>query len=238
MDEKNDAVQTDTEKDTQQDSSLDTNQAEDTHSSGGDNNQDAASKEVKEPPFHEHPRFKELIDENRSLKEFRSKYEPILSKFQPDSKEDIPAWFGGNDEAWKLYKGDQEKREESIAKKAIESWEARTSREKALYQEATKHFEDSVAEVEKGGYKVDKNRLLKITEERKLVDDKGRWNYKAGAEILELQDLKKSAEKNATEEAKDGVRKKIIDISKSEKSVDIKAKDYKTNEDFQKGRPW
>jgi hypothetical protein len=237
MDEEKDGIITDdTEDTTSAESSTETNEADSTQSSEGDNSQDAPKEQP--VPFHEHPRFKELIEENKNLKGFKEKYEPILSKLQPSEDVEVPPWFGGNKEAYKMFLADMGKREENIRQQAVKEFETKTERDKTLYQEAQSHFEKSVAEVEASGIKVDKNRLLKITEQYSLVDTQGRWNYKAAAEIIKAQDAAKIASRTEAESVKDEKNKQIIDLSKKEKSVEPKSKDYRTNEDFENSKPW
>lgn len=239
MDEKDLTVST--EKDTSTDSSSETNQEADTQSSDGDNNQTVK----KEPPFHEHPRWKEMLERDKTreselseLREFRKKSEPLLSKFQPDDDVEVPAWFGGDKEAYKLYKKDLANDLKRAREEAVKDVETKTQREKEAIRTAQEHFEKSFEKIKAADPNVDRNRLLSVTEKFRLVDEQGRWNWEAGYEILKAQEIVKSKAKEGEQEAKSDTVKQIIAISKSEKGSDGKPKDYKTNEDFKKGRPW
>lgn len=229
------------EKDNSVDSSTETNQGAETASSERENTQTVQ----KEPPFHEHPRWKEMQERDKAreqelkeLREFRQKSEPLLSKFQPDNDVRVPAWFGGDAEAWKLYQEDQKQLMKSLKDEAVKEFETKTQKERETLKAAQEHIEKSLEKLTSEGKKFDKNKLFSITEKYRLVDDKGNWNLEAGYEIYEAFELKNAQAKEQEQEAKSGRVKELISISKSDKSADEKPRDYKTNADFERGKPW
>ena len=84
---------------------------------------------------------------------------------------------------------------------------------------------------EESGEKVDRNKLLKIVQDKELIDSKGRWNYKAGAEFLKLSEKPR----NNTELNE---KKKLAASTTSDDKPETQPKDFKTQEDFRVNKPW
>src|SRR4051812_35843276 len=180
------------EKETPQDSSPETTITEETPSSEGEHTQDAPPQEDKLPPFHEHPRFQELIKQKSELEEkvselssFREKAEPLLSRFNPQEEVQIPSWFGGDEAAYRAYQADQAQVLEQATQKAVKAMEERTDKEQQQIKAANEYFESSIADIESQGHKVDRNKLLKFVADNELVDTQGRWAYKKGYEFMQ-----------------------------------------------------
>jgi hypothetical protein len=235
------------EKETPPAPSTETTTSEDTQSSEGDkseeksedNTQDEAPKiEEKLPPFHEHPRFKELIEENRTLKSsvselssFREKAEPLLSRFNPQEEVNIPSWFGGDETAYKAYLADQAHIVEEATQKAVKEIDERTSKEQQRIKEANEHFENSITDLEAVGNKVDRNKLLKFVNDNQLVDTEGKWNYKAGYQFMSAMEKAKADPSNLD------ARKQVAAATTSEPVAEPKKKDYQTPDSL-RGKGW
>lgn len=231
---KKDATPVGSENDNSVDSSTNSNDNGDTRSStGGD-----SAVEEKLPPFHEHPRFKEVIAENQRLKaqaedftKFKAEAEPVLSQFKP--KVEIPKWFGGDEAQWKDFNDYQNNIKENAKKEAIADWESKQQGMQTRIKEANDHFEQSVKSIESKGYKVNRDQLLKTAQDFELVDSKGRWNYLAAAEILKSQFQPKVDTEGIN-------AKKRTFSSGKDNTADQTKKDFMSGEDFRKpgNRPW
>ena len=79
---------------------------------------------------------------------------------------------------------------------------------------------------------MDRNKLLKFVLDNDLVDSKGRWNYRAGYQMMA----------GGTRATAGGIagRKQIASATTSDNSAEQKPQSYMTNVDFSKpgARPW
>lgn len=218
-----------------------------THSPDGDksNNQDDPHKDL---PFHEHPRWKQREDEwkqrfNESETRHQSELQKIREEFGTARKDnanndEIPDWFGGTQEQWDSYRKWEDEKLAKAETRAIEKLKSEKDTETKAQQEATQYMESEIATIESDktinpdGLKVDPNKLLKIVLDNDLIDSKGRWNYKAGFQIL----------KNSTKapapitDTKD--RKNLAGATNSDSKPEKKPTPFKTNEDFKRNKPW
>lgn len=218
---------------------------EDTHSADGDkNSQDDPDKEK---PFHEHPRWKEREEEwNRKFNESESRHQEdmkkILERNEPEKKElaktKIPAWFGGNQEAWDMYREDRDEEIRQAEERAVARVEGKkTSEEKAVadataYMKSELDFIATDKTINPTGVKVDPNKLLKLVIDEQLVDTQGRWNYRAAFKLLAKEAPVEKKEDTTTD------RKKLAGATTSESKGESKPATFKTSADFKKNRPW
>jgi len=245
----------DKEKDNSSDSSKDKTDTNSSGSSDQDKKEDGNKKESDN--FADHPRWKEREDdwtkrfneqETRHVDELAKLREDIDTKIagvKTDKTESIavPAWFGGDEDAWNEYLGFLEKQNEGILTKAEERALSRitakqTEEQKAI-DVATTYFNESVTAIESDrtinpdGTKVDRNKLLKFTLDNDLVDSKGRWNYRASFQLMKAGAT--SAKNDSTDE-----KKKIAAATTSENRAEEKKAGFTTSADFAKpgARPW
>ena len=235
------------EKENSADSSTEETDTNSTDSS----NQDKTRTEDKkggEENFADHPRWKEREDdwikrfneqETRHTQEISKIREDIESKFEKKREDladaDVPAWFGGDAEAWVQYKAHEDARLTQAEDNAIKRLEEKAEKQQKAIDEATNYFNDEVKALESDKElnpegKVDRNKLLKFTIENDLVDSKGRWNYRAAFKLMKAG--VSNAKNESTEE-----KKKIAVATTSEKGAEEKASNVKTSADF-KGKSW
>lgn len=206
----------------------------------------------KEVPFHDHPRWKQREEEwnsrfNSQEQRHQDDLKTIREEFTEKRRENaaqskIPSWFGGSQEQWETYKADRDAEltatEERAEKRAYEKLHSEKSNEEKATKEATDflHSEISAIENDRGlnpsGGKIDAEQLFKVVLENQLIDTQGRWNYRAGWRILAITSGTDSS-KDKTDE-----KKRIAASITSESRAESKPKSYTTSADFKKERPW
>lgn len=210
------------EKETLTESPTESNQTDESSESSAEDKAEDVKAEV---PFHEHPRFKELIEEKNTLKtelqelrSFKEQTQPLIERFTPKDEITPPAYWGGDADSYKLFLEDQRRLAQEVEDRAVQRIKAEQEGEDKRIREANEWFEKSVSDIESTGFKVDRNKLLKTAMDFELVDTQGRWNYKAAAEIL------KRDEKpiDLTE------KKQVAASATSEPTPERKPKDYLT----------
>lgn len=236
---KTEVVET-TEETTPDESSPENKSKEQTQSDEGDQNSD----ENKDVPFHQHPRWKQREEEwNKKMEErdrqWEERFSTLKSELTPPKPKDesvkIPEWFGGDENQWRAYQADQAKIIADAEERAFQRLQSTTSKESEAVKAANDWFEQSVKGIEtETGETVDRNALLETVLKHELIDSKGRWNYRAGFEILRAQ--------SGTTKAKDSNlkdRKKLANATTDgDKGGEGTKFAGKTSEDFQKERPW
>ena len=206
------------ELETTEDKSSESNKEEET---GADQNKNTAEENL---PFHEHPRFKELVSEKNKFKEeaesLKARMEEIESRLESNDEEDgsieIPAtpyWFTGSEEDWKNYYLSEEKRMSQIEERAVEKAIARIEEKQANQskeaQTYEKWVEDGLETLKESGAKFDQNKLLKIMVDYKPSDEEGSLDFNKGYEIyqlLESKDNKGSQERKIIADTKGSSR--------------------------------
>jgi hypothetical protein len=199
------------EMETPKESPTETNQTDESSDSSAEDKKQDVKAEV---PFHEHPRFKELIEEKNTLKSelqelrsFKEQTQPLIERFTPKDEITPPAYWGGDADSYKLFLEDQRRLAQEAEERAVQRIKAEREGEDKRIRDANEWFEKSVSDIESSGFKVDRNKLLKTAMDFDLVDTLGRWNYKAAAEILKRDDKpidlteKKQVAASATSEA-------------------------------------
>ncbi len=260
------AFNTDTENDNSADSSSENTNIDQTPSSEENNNTDANNQngddqngqKKDDNNLANHPRWQERENdwtkrfneqEQRHVSELakiRQEFEEKLKGFAPKTESNqtiqMPSWFGGTEEQWKEFqKWNQEAISQAKAE-AVKEIETRTGAEQKAIDDATKYLNDEVSAIESDkelnptGAKIDRNKLMKIVLDFKLVDTEGRWNYRAGWAFLRNQiSSQKNNGKNIVDE-----KKNIAGASIGDKKSDTKPPSFMTSEDFSKpgNRPW
>lgn len=223
-----------------------------TQSSEGEQTQ-TATKDENGAGFADHPRWKEREEdwkerfnkaEQRHIEElqkFREDIEAKFSKVQPkeQSNVDIPSWFGGDEAQWAEYQAYEQSRIEQAAAAARVKIESEAQEKQKQIDAATAYFEEQVSKIETDasinpdGLKVDRNKLLKFVSDNDLVDSQGRWNYKAGFQLLRL-----SGDRKVNDTLKE--RREIASITASNNKAEAKPNNFMTADDFENpgSRPW
>lgn len=228
-----------TEETTSADSSTESKQ-EDTSTSSSEGEAEKKTSDFDKYPLDKHPRWAEReADWNKRFDQQARDFESKLETLKPKQSEEkinenatIPKWFGGNDEQWKDFISFHNKGIEQAENRAIERFKSTQSAEKKAVDDANNWFQESIREIEStSGKAIDRNALLKVVQDNELIDGKGRWNYKAGWQILRAQ------QGNPTESLE--ARKKLADdTGKSSGRTEVENKNFKTSGDFKKDRPW
>lgn len=211
----------DTETDTQPESQPDTKPTDTTEdSSPSATKQD----EGRTLPFNEDPKVQDYISrqvENRIQEE-------LQKKFSPKEEVTVPPYWNGDAESFRLFQEDQRRLAAEEAENRVRALKQESETEQRRIKEANDWFEQSVADIEKEGTKVDRNKLLKKAMDEQLIDAQGRWHYKAAFRLLQAEEKEPSSNKNA--------RKQIAQVTES--VGEPSPRDYKTTDDFKRHRPW
>ncbi len=224
-------------------SSAETNENEQEPSQEGEPEKDNTPME-ENVPFHKHPRFKEIIEENKKLKDDLEKTrEDVYKKLEeskPQPTEQIPESFkklyGDSPEIWTVWK--QYLSEEKAKMKEEFFSDLRKEQEEKLKQEqikvekqkeAQKYFENQFAEIEAKDGKVDRNAIVKVLEKYHCINpDTQMYDIKAA------YDLYKQLHKPDT--AKSNIRKEIAGNTTS--SGNASQSDKKITWDALKKKSW
>lgn len=237
--------ETDTSTDSQTEIKPDEGDAD---AEGGETGEEKTSKETtqeKEPPFHEHPRFKQLIEGRKQDKEkidqLQNQLNETLSKFQTIEQQnqpiEIPKWFSnvyGEDEtAWKEYDLYQKSMRDEVKQEIEKDREGQILKQQDEAAKWQKWMNAKVQELEDEGLKFDRNELLKVVTEYRPFNAKDEIDFKKAYEILknqkELEKYKSNAEK--------GKRKAFGSLTDTDEKGEIKPLEYQTHESL-KGKDW
>ena len=255
------AFQAETGNDNPDGSSPKTNETDQTQSSGGESKPDATkdggseSKNLNTPPAERwverendwKKRFNDQeVRHTSELTKLREDFDQRFAKVSPKEtgeSPEIPQWFGGEEEAWKQYEIHTQRLIEQAIKQATEKTlntiNERTAKEQKEIDEATKWFQDEVSAMESDkelnpqGLEIDRNKLLKITLDNKIVDpDTGKWNYRLAFKLMkpaEVFQVKKDLKE----------RKNLASATISDDRIN-KPQAFKTSEDFKNPsvKPW
>lgn len=233
-----------TENETPSESQTENQQEVETQSDEGEN-----TRNEKDVPFHEHPRWKEREESwQKRFNEMEQRHQEMLAKLlqnkteEQPKKVEIPVWFVGGEEEWNDYKQSQEAIEARAVERAYKKiqeerekeMQAKAQEEKMI-KEANEYFQKNVEELKKDpqlnptGEDLDANKLLKYTMDNYFLDEKGRWDYKKAYKYMKLEEG--SVKNNAN-------RKTVAGATTSDNKGENKDREYRTSEDFKKYRPW
>lgn len=224
-----------------------------TGSSDQDNKQTDENKNGAAENLANHPRWKEREDdwksryneqEQRHIAEIGRLREEFMGKLPKDNTlgkgpVEIPPWFGGDEKQWSDFLEFNKTFVSQAKSEALKEIETKSAAEQKAIADATTYFNDQVGALEADktlnpqGEKVDRNKLLKFVLDNDLVDSQGRWNYRAGFQMMKV---------GATTAKTEGIaeRKKIAGATTSENRSETKQPTFKTSADFKKAgeRPW
>lgn len=249
--EKEDSAESSTEKTTEDQAQSQGGKKEDT----GDQKKDGQGSDE---DFAKHPRWKEREtdwtkrfndQETRHTDEIAKLREEFVGKVGDKKTEtkatalpEMPSWWGGDEQQWADYCKHQEALVAQAEERAITRITSKQTEEQKAIDDATKFMNDEVVKIESDqtinpqGEKVDRNKLLKFVLDNDLVDSKGRWNYKAGYQMM------KAGVASAKDEKKENIdeKKKVASATTSENRAETKSPNVTSSEDFKKpgARPW
>ena len=231
-----------------------TNETNQTGSSDQDKKTDA-DKTGGEDNFADHPRWKEReSDWTKRFNEQEERHTGELTKIREDIEQrfstkpadapaEVPSWFGGDEKQWQEFQSWNHalvsKAKDEARTEALKEVETKGAAKQKAIEDATTYFTETVAVIETDkainpdGTKVDRNKLLKFVLDNDLVDSKGRWNYRAGFQMMKAGVT--STKADATND-----RKQIAGATTSENRAETKPPAYMTSTDFTKpgARPW
>ncbi len=192
-------------------------------------------------PLHKDSRFKEVIVQRNS---YRDKYEALLE--QANAKETTketssnatstkPEWFkkvfGDDEEVWSGFQSMTSKAKDEAKKEALQEIEAKQTEAQDTQKRANDWVEEQVSSLKETAGDFDRNALFKVMEKYKPTDDEGNLDFKAGLEILKLQ-------QPAVKE-KSTARRQLADkLNTTSGKTESSARDYKTSADLRKMGGW
>lgn len=226
------------------------NQEDDTQSPDGDNSQGAP----KDPPFHEHPAWKEREEswtkrfndqEVRHQTELTEAITGIRKEFGEARKQNaeatqIPAWFGGDQAQWDAYRADRDQELKTAEDRAYERLKSEGTQSQKAVEDATQWLQSEVSAIETdrslnpAGTKIDAEKLFKVAFDNQLVDTQGRWNYRAAYRLMTAGSQAAPAPKPAAT-----AKKREAAETTSEQRAETQPAPFKTSADFKGNkRPW
>ncbi len=166
----------------------------------------------KEPPFHKHPRFKQLTDENRTMKEKLDSLTETLNELREQKApkdESVPPefayLFGDNKEAWQAYRQFDDKRFAEFKNQVIQELQGQQQQQEQQSQYWDNWVKEQTQELRDEGKTFDQNKLYKLMAEYKPTDDEGNLDFRKGYALYEKLESDKVAEKKEKADA----RKKV-----------------------------
>src|SRR3990167_4286460 len=176
----------------------------------------------KQIPFHKHPRFRELIEENKTLKQQNEEVDKRLKELEQikiDSKsspDPIPEWFkklyGDDEDVWNTYKTARKQENEEIKNGIIQDLRQAEISKQQIYDQQSKWVRSNLDKLREEGNVFDENKLLKILVEEKPTDEQGNFNFAAG---LRIYKWKYGGDKGTNEEKEIKAKKDIANTSMS-----------------------
>lgn len=199
----------------------------------------SSEKEEKPLAFHEHPRFKELIEEKNTLanqvKEMAARLEEVNKNLAPKEQVKVPSWLqksvGENPEIFNEFNSWLSEIENRIEQKTFEKFQSTKTQEQAQAQKWEKYVNDSVAKLQADGKKFDRNELLAITEKYLPTDVSGNIDFEKAYELYEMTKAKDKPSNEA--------QKKVAGAAGADKTADTSSGGKaKTFLDFKGKTPW
>lgn len=226
------------EKDTPADSSTEDNQNDNEPSQEGgdkseakddkkDDKKDKADDEntldEKPEPFHKHPRWKKMQDENKDLRseldDMNTTVDEIKDSQQPQGQTQLPDWWiklaGSDDVSRSAYEGFTQQTKvtrDELREELIAEQEANLEEQQSEKQYWDSWVEEEVQTLKDSGKVFDKNELIKIAMEYQPTDDEGGISLTKAYDILSLKKL----EKDGKGKDKSDARKKIASDTTSD----------------------
>ena len=162
-------------------------------------------------PFHKHPRFKQLNNENKDLRARLEKLEQRQDNPAPAAPE-TPEWFskryGNNPELYKQYQEANDTYKKQIKDELLAEMKEEATREQREQEQVNAWVQEKLSELHDGGEEFDDKALLKVMQEwRPITDDGTSLDFQKGLALLKQFEV--ITAKNTTEQEKAEARKKI-----------------------------
>jgi len=196
-------------------------------------------------PFHKHPRWKEITEQNKTLKAFKEKAEPILNevesikeKLSTSDKEEIPKWFSdgypeNTEELWAVYKKQQKDQREEIKAELKAEMKAEKEAQQKENKELEEWRDNELQKLVDEGKKFNKNELIDVMLKYKPIDDDGNLDFQKGYEIYDALKVKKSpAKAEPKPKPSTTAKKKIASTSTKSGSESDEDKEFLTPQDL------
>lgn len=207
---------------------------------GGEEAKADNTPDEKKADFHEHPRFKELIQEKNALKaqvdELLTLKEKVnsleTSRSNVTTNVQVPQWFqsmyGDSPDAWTLYQQHNQEERQKMKAEVLQEIESKKTQEVEEQQRWDKWIDSSIDSLKSEGATFERNKLLKIASDYQPTDEDGNISLKKAYEIYKI--IEGSSEKV---EARKKLGASVTESSNSEPPK----KDYVTPADLRK-RGW
>lgn len=173
--------------------------------------EDPEPKAEDQVPFHEHPRFKEVIQQKNDFKkmledqqtthesqmaDLTSKIEGVAEKATPQEMDPLfKQLYGDNPEAFAIYQQMQTRDKETLLAQVRQEI---ATEQQAKTQEVSKWntwVDSELTSLETQGKKFDRNELMSVALKYKPTDDTGNISFAKAYEIMEQAGPKKNPEK-------------------------------------------
>lgn len=186
--------------------------------------------------FHEHPRFKELIEEKNALKaqiDELSKLKADVDSWKASSTTvQVPQWFqsmyGDSPDAWNLYQQHNQEERQKMKAEILQEFESKKAQEVEEQQRWDKWVDSSLDSLKAQGATFERNKLIKIATEYQPTDEDGNISLKKAYEIYKIME--------GTNEKAEARKQLGASVTQSSNSEPPK-KDYVTPADLRK-RNW
>lgn len=199
---------------------------------------DNTSDEDKPRPFHEEPRFKEVIEEKNKWKEKATELEDKLESLDKKVEEigkpvdtTVPIWFsklyGDDPDTYKEYQKAHEEEKSLDRQKWEEEQDVKKKEEEAKIKKAEEWIDNEIVAVGddnsvdlayKGGENSARNEFVKFMKENKIFNQEGNLDFRTGYKFY--QKMKDDAKKE-----KDEARKKVAGMTSSDNQGGQSSKD-------------
>ena len=180
-------------------------------------------------PFHKHPRWKQMYEENKTLKQtveslnaFKTEVEPLVKTLQP--QQPIPEWFkntyGDSPEIWKQYQTYDKVAREQIKSELLSEIKAEEDKKTQETQKWNDWVAESLTALEDEGLKFNRNELQKFMVDWQKeygtlpINAEGNIDFRKSLELMEK--VKPKVDTEATLEAKKKIAAKVSSTSGSE----------------------
>ena len=222
------------EKDTPAESSTEDKPTEESPSSQGEEDkkeeveapkESNTEMEEKPPPFHEHPRWKRMYDENQTLKQDISDIKDNagkdkLQREEQEQNQTIPGWFsnqyGDDPKIWREYKSYEVAHDERLIQKIQSDQETVVQKKQQESDKWTSWVETEVQGLVDEGLKFDRNELMKTVADYKPTDEQGNLDFRKGYEIMTKLKSVEVAKKAVKTQEKKEVASQTMDEGKGE----------------------
>jgi len=190
----------------------------------------------KPPPFHKHPRFRRLIEENKSLKAVVEENNKLLAEMKSSKKgssSDIPEWFsayvGDSPDAWdkfKSYSDEQQKTYTDQIQQVVRDTIAKEREGQTQHTESMQLWlDEQLQDLRDEGLSFKDQDIIDVMREFKPTNDAGDLDFRKGHDLLKRLKLTQQSAQTEKDEARKSVAAKTTSGSSgsSQKSgVDMK----------------